>query len=574
MNTLTFRQELNKLKTFATQPGAASAGLQDALNNPQAHPDVQRILEGVAYLTAGIRDELDSQFPRLLTSLAQHICPQYLRPLPSSTVIAFEPKASLLDAQTAAKGTYIDSKAKNGISCRFKTTQDVELLPLSISNITKIDATSEQGAKVRVDFKMLSGMTLDAVAFSKLRFFLADEYSEAADLFFLLSQHLQAITITANGSVNLPTKALSQPLVDPRQSIYPQKLGMMPSYDLLQQYFLSPAHYLFLDLDLSHWQSRGAGSQFSIEFQLEKTSHRLGLLTNQSIQLFATPAVNLFEQDSKTVMISNDENQYKLLPNGPQTNDSTEIYQINSLRSIARGAEQARDYALFAGFSERGVEGDYYELVYQGTQDNPDIAVKLVQSQHNPLQDKEMLSAQLTCSNGQYANKLLIGEISVATENSPELATFKNIVAPTQARRLPLESKRLWQLISNLSLNYLSLTDAEQLKALLSQYIAPDHQDLAGKIANEKKLKAISKLRVNQQETLYKGHFIHGQQVSLTIKPEGFASFGDMYVFGAVLDAFMASMAPVNVFSQLQIIDETTGSATDWAVNLGDKAFI
>ena len=49
----------------------------------QGHdPDVERLLQGVAFLTGRIRQSLAAQFPDLLYPLLSHVWPQALRPTP------------------------------------------------------------------------------------------------------------------------------------------------------------------------------------------------------------------------------------------------------------------------------------------------------------------------------------------------------------------------------------------------------------------------------------------------------------------------------------------------------------
>lgn len=46
-------------------------------------------------------------------------------------------------------------------------------------------------------------------------------------------------------------------------------------------------------------------------------------------------------------------------------------------------------------------------------------------------------SLQLTCSNRELPERLTIGDLCVATEESPAYATFRNITRPTRCYDLP-----------------------------------------------------------------------------------------------------------------------------------------
>ena len=52
-------------------------------------PHVERLLEGVAFLTARIRHKIDDEFPEITDALLGVLYPHYQRPLPSMSVVQF-----------------------------------------------------------------------------------------------------------------------------------------------------------------------------------------------------------------------------------------------------------------------------------------------------------------------------------------------------------------------------------------------------------------------------------------------------------------------------------------------------
>ena len=54
-----------------------------------ADPYVERLLEGVAFLTARIQLKLDAEFPRFTQHLLEMVYPHYLPPLPAMTIVQF-----------------------------------------------------------------------------------------------------------------------------------------------------------------------------------------------------------------------------------------------------------------------------------------------------------------------------------------------------------------------------------------------------------------------------------------------------------------------------------------------------
>src|SRR3954469_12645724 len=52
-------------------------------------PHVERILEGVAFLTARIRRKIDDEFPEITDALLGILYPHFQRPLPSMSIVQF-----------------------------------------------------------------------------------------------------------------------------------------------------------------------------------------------------------------------------------------------------------------------------------------------------------------------------------------------------------------------------------------------------------------------------------------------------------------------------------------------------
>src|SRR6187431_956446 len=70
-----------------------SAGL---LSERSDDPDVERLLEGFAFLSARIRERVDDAVPEVVHGLAELLLPQYIRPLPATSVIEFKPQIKAL----------------------------------------------------------------------------------------------------------------------------------------------------------------------------------------------------------------------------------------------------------------------------------------------------------------------------------------------------------------------------------------------------------------------------------------------------------------------------------------------
>src|SRR6185312_2134946 len=99
-------------------------------------PDVERLLEGVAFLTGKIRQKVDDELPEVIHSVAALLFPHYVRQAPSTSIVEFTPLPNVVrERLLVARGSEVGSVPVDGISCRFRTTQDVELLPMAIEDV-------------------------------------------------------------------------------------------------------------------------------------------------------------------------------------------------------------------------------------------------------------------------------------------------------------------------------------------------------------------------------------------------------------------------------------------------------
>ena len=104
-----YQEELAHLKELGADFARAHPALAPMLSGPSTDPDVERLLEGVAFLTALLRQKLDDEFPELINEVMQLIWPHYLRPIPSTTMMAFSPKPTLKQPPTLSSGIHLAS---------------------------------------------------------------------------------------------------------------------------------------------------------------------------------------------------------------------------------------------------------------------------------------------------------------------------------------------------------------------------------------------------------------------------------------------------------------------------------
>ena len=190
-----------------------------------------------------------------------------------------------------------------------------------------------------------------------------------------------------------------------------------------------------------------------------------------------------------------------------------------------------------------------------------------------PGHEQETLSIELTCTNHNLPQLLQVGEINQPCEQTPEFLTFRNICAPTASFAPPLDQDFLWKLISNMSLNYLSLTDTRALKVILQTYDLPRYHDRQAHNVSQRRLDALKAIRHQAVDRMHRGLPIRGLQVDLSIDANGFAGQGDLFVFASALNEFFALYAGLNSYHELRVTS-TQGDVYLWPPRMGRQALL
>jgi type VI secretion system protein ImpG len=534
-----YRKELAHLKGVAAEFAAAHPALAPMLRGPSADPDVERLLEGVAFQTAVLRQKLDDDLPDLVQQLAALIFPHYLRPIPATTIVAFSPKPSLPRTETIPAGVQLASVPVEGTRCLFRTCAPVEIHPLQLS-----DAAFEAPA-LTLRFA-LQGLSTADWSPRSLRLFLAGP--EAPEIYLLLCRSLQRIVLHDEQDSRLtvlPKECLQPAGFAQEEALIPYPPQSFPLYRLLQEYFTIPQRFLFLDLlGWERWLKRGNGSTFSIRFELDHFRDRPPKVRRDSFVLFAAPAVNLFKHDAAPLHLDHRAERYLVRPEG-LTADQAQVFSVDRVTGFGAGGE--RVYHPFDAFRTAASPPCYNTTTVSSSQ-GPETYLTFAYHKDAGLPHAETLSLALTCSNGTLADGLGVGDLCECTA-SPDFAGCRNILPVTPALLPRFDEDLLGRLVAHLSLNRRAPADAADLRAILRLYLFEDSLNHASVAANRKRIEGMAHLVTEPAELVLDGMRVRGRNLRIAITEDNFAGRGDIFLFGTVVSHFLAGCAAINTFT-------------------------
>lgn len=573
-----FQQELDALRDLGAAFSKKHPAVAPMLSGPAADPDVERLLEGVAFLTAMLREKLDDDFPEIINELIQLIWPHYLRPIPSTTIMAFSPKPTLKQPTTIPAGAEIASVPVEGTtSCIFKTCYDVELHPLQLVDAA-LTTPPGKPRTIKLVFE-LQGIQLKDWDPKSLRFFLGGNYAQAADLYFILCHYLQEMVVRPvdeGQTLILPPENLRPVGFSNQEALLPYPSPSFPGYRIVQEYFVLPEKFLFLDMTgWERWKKRGEGSKFEVLFQIKAGDVDLPRIRKENFVVSATPAINIFPLDAEPIRLDHRETDYRVHP-AADNKLHYQVYSVEDVKGFVQGTAEQRTYVPFEVFSPQPRAHPVYHVKSARSPVNNDLKVSLSvayppDAGSPPL---ETLSLELLCTNGALPEGLQMGDISVMTGSSPEFADFHNIRPPTPNVLPPLGQNLLWRLLSHLSLNYVSLASAENLRALLELYVFTETRDRIGVIANQKRIEGIKQVQATPASRLVSGVMMQGQDIMVKLQQDHYAGQGDFYLFGSVLDYFLGCYASMNSYIRLIIEEVQKGEQYQWPPRIGEHYLI
>jgi len=587
MNTRYYQEELQYLRELGREFALEHPHLAPMLAEAGSDPDVERVLQGVAYLTGAIRERLDDDLPELTQTLLEMTWPHYLRPLPSFSIVEFQhpgkPKVTTTQRVPRVE-TELDSVQVDGTPCRFRTCYDVDFQPLRIS-----EATLESGGRgaVRLAFELLGGAKLEDLDLDSLRLYLHGEVAASADLYLWLLRHLDRVELRVPDGRRMRSAVLpaEPPPVRPvgfdeSEALTPYPRRSFAGYGMLQEFFALPQKYLFLDVGgLRALRGLGTESKFEILFHFSERPPEGTRVDRERFRLHCTPVVNLTQIGAEPLLVSPDRTSYLLRAADPAP-DNFEVYSVDSVIGLRHGRSERREYRPFFSF-RHGIEEGQQPVFYKTSRQpgagrpNSDCYISFVSlDAKDALPDAETISMELTCTNRTLAGSLRPGDIRLQTDSSPEYAEFQNLTPPTRSVLPRLEGDLLWRLISHLSLNYLSLASLDGLRGILRLYDLHALYDRQQARALENRLEAIRSVEATPEGRLLRGAPVRGTHAQIALDEEGFSSEGEMYLFGSVLEEFLALYVSVNSFSHLTVRAVRSGERYDWRPRVGHQIIL
>jgi len=336
------------------------------------------------------------------------------------------------------------------------------------------------------------------------------------------------------------------------------------------------------------------------------------VIDKSHVGLFATPAINLFPKRADRIFISERFSEFHVIPDRTRPLD----FEVYSVLGITGYGARADEQTLFRPFysardTDMGTGGAYFGVSRvpraQSEQEKrgkrrssyagSDVYVSLVDSANQPYSaDLRQLAVDTLCTNRDLPLEMSVGRgpTDFTLDIGAPVASVRVVAGPTKPRPSHVEPRgnqpegeAAWRLISHLSLNYLSLTDAAAapsasapragsaqvegegagaLREILRLYA--DNGDAA----IQKQVEGVRNVAVRSitRRVPTPGPIVFGRglEVTVTLDELSFEGTG-IFLLGAVLEQFFARYVTINSFTETVIVSTERGEIMRWPARLG-----
>lgn len=611
---LYYNDELAYLREEARAFGEEHEGVAGRLGlKTPTDPDpyVERLLEGVAYLGARVQLKIADQYPEFTQHLLHAVQPHYLAPTPSMCIVGFEPRdgdPALLKGFPVPRGTPMLATANDqgGGAVEFRTGHDVTLWPIKITQVEYLAsraavATYAASANVRAEaglrlrFEATPGFDLPQISPESLPLYLAGSEAVPAELYRqIIGETLAVVARSAEAAGTTGWTRLPLPEqvgFDDDQALLPPELRSFRGYRLLTEYFACPERFLFANL-------KGLGRAFAaspkacdVILLFDRSAPVLhDALDTSNFQLFATPAINLFEKQLGRVQVSRYEHEHHVIPDRARPLDF-EVFRILEVNAHQLSKTDSRTVAPLYAFG--ALLYDWNEALFYTTQLRPRRLSTREQrlrrrGEYTGTETWLSLTAPGDASRLDGVEELSVRAL-VTNRELPELLTFSGeqhflvsgvparvvtvLRAPTRPRSPLGMGNAAWRVIGHLTPNYATLApeDSDDPQVLRDHLALYGRQDDAGSRRQVDGLLGIRSTKVARRVPgLDRMAIARGHRIAVMLDDSAFEK-GRMFLFSAVLERFLSEFSSINSFTETRVSSVNEGEFQKWPPRIGRR---
>ncbi|MBE8166788.1 MAG: type VI secretion system baseplate subunit TssF [Shewanella sp.] len=563
-----FEQELRFIQKegalfAAKHPGAASAlGLsKDGIDDPQ----ITRLIESVALLNGKLQHRLDGSFPEFTESLVRILFPQYLRAIPSYSMLDFVIGESASSNHVIPAKTEFDVKGKDDTKAILRTTESVTLYPIKMKSanvyfapfiFAKPKKAEQAKALLEIQFEAVDeGMSIAELDIDSLKLHLKGETNFALRLYDVLSQSVSEVAIFDDEQAFLLGRQVMSPVgFDEKDTVLPSQAASFGGFVLLTEFFMFADRFNGFQFDLKSALSQVKGHRFKLQLFLDELSVDLARsLSIDNFSLFSTPVVDLHKTTTDPVVIDFFKKQYPVVLDSTQV-EGIELFSVDKVLDVTdeKVVTVPQIYGEKYHSSETGLRWQLVQEMHENGQ--LESLLQVADLDHVSAHERTRIwSVQATATHGNQASQLTVSSQIKCRESLTIPAKMQLLKRPSLPYRNEDISQSVWALLCHLHFNYHSILGSEHPRRTLKNVFylynhnkSSQNNAYIESVVNIEQEQVVAPIKVSG-----KSCFAYGTKVTITLDIADVN--GGVALFSRMLDRFFSYFAGFNSFTQVDI---------------------
>lgn len=459
-----YESELTILKTIGAEfakkypERASSLGLG---SSSKLDPNVERLIESVAFLNSQLKARLNSGFSELTEFLLREDFDQLLKPYPSCCIFEFSPdNYELHDKILLEKGMSFNvSTTENTIRTKFSSPLDITVEPIYVSNYQVKDYSG--GYEVKFDVGVLDGVNLDSYYLSELLLFIDGPLANSMELAFAINNNYSKIYLSDSSNGNILT---SGRIVDNGYNMLPRCNSRNKAVLNILDFYNFPEKNCFIKVELEDKIKFSKKSQhYSITLNINNILCKSYSLCNFKINAF--PMINVWKDTSEPLNYTDYEVEHVVTCMGDDYVDK-QIYSVDSVDVID---DKGEVYKCSPNLNSCDSNTVKYQIRKSNLTDKKQVFyIKLL--------DNTISANVISCDISTYSSSPLCDIAGVRQLVCQDIdgISISNISRPTELFAPPLSSSYQDNLLVSYTTNFGSLASIGSLKKILNLYLWQD----------------------------------------------------------------------------------------------------
>ncbi|MGF1681925.1 type VI secretion system baseplate subunit TssF [Photobacterium minamisatsumaniensis] len=529
----------------------------------QEDPNITRLVDAVALLTAKTEKRIDEQFPEVLQGLFNVLYPGYLQIVPS-----YAPFALVLEGEAGGELVSLPKGSElavtvNQAECLFTLVDELIVVPYVIEDIQaksapfnfltpptirRADSVIQLTLSSDDPSVMFSQMTLD-----HFDFYVRGFENSSRSLIDLLLLNTEALSVLdeSGHQVVVDVKRFRSRVADPEFNWLPQYGNHLSGFDQLRDYFAFPDKAAYLRIeelgrDLMGFSSNKVTLNFFVQ---QLPTEYLRLFSQQVFALNTVPTINLYQQHGEPIRYDFTKLSMPVIAD-VNTDNELAVVSVETVSEVLPTGDLPLASIYEGGFWLDEQTPKWQTRQYWDEKGRRQMDISISDTQLKGEKEDVVLSLLLNVCNGRLPC-LLPSDSEAESLAAIDLpGTVRVLKTPTAPQFPSLDNNLSWRFIALLNANLSSLIQVEDPTKALQDSVRLCSNSVLCNVADSIKKVTYSHL-VAPVTIGQKSIFSSGTEVTLLLDNELLDS--EFAVVSAVLNTYFQQFCSFDRFIQVSV---------------------